>query len=185
MTGGKKIAAPQQRSPADFHIIVRSEEEGIKFTSPVNQEDAWEQELQRALGTSSEAAMATFVFQLSDLCRTTFDHQHGHLVPNELELNSILAFIRGVNPANEMEAALAAEMVAIHLMQMRVSKAALRDCYQVDPPSTLLASKLAKTFAAQCEALSKLQSRGVEARQIIRVEKHVHQHQHVHLDGEA
>jgi hypothetical protein len=168
--------------PINPGVKVEANQEGVTFSAPDPSASSWEVRLADALGTRSSAAMETFMTQLSDLCSSTFDDSAGCLVPNERELNAVLAIVSGVRPDNEIQAALAAEMCAIHLMQMRVSRFALR-ADSVDSRSALLAGRLAPTFAVQAETLKKLQSKNAEHRQTFLVEKHVHQHQHLHLQG--
>jgi hypothetical protein len=95
----------------------------------------------------------------------------------------ILNVVAGIKPKNEMEAALAAQMVAVHLMQMRLSARALSSGYVVAEDAAI-AGKLARTFVMQIDALSKLKGKRSSKQTItVRQEKHVHHHQHVHIEG--
>jgi hypothetical protein len=80
-----------------------------------------------------------------------------------------------------MQAALAAQMVAVHLMAMKVAEGCLKTTLCADHRLLSAASKLARTFAIQTEALAKLQGRRT-SRQKITVSYEHHQHQHVHMD---
>ena len=77
-----------------------------------------------------------------------------------------------------MEAALAAQMVAIHLLTMKVTARALK--YDYDTRTAAVAGKLARTFTLQLEALQSLRGRKRTAHQSIRVRKETHQHVHYH-----
>jgi hypothetical protein len=93
----------------------------------------------------------------------------------------ILKMISGIKPKNEMQAALAAQMVAVHLMIMSVTERCLRVYKCADPHLGNAANKLARTFAMQTEALAKLQGRETSRQKItVRFEKHEHQHVHMH-----
>ena len=78
----------------------------------------------------------------------------------------------------ETEAALAAQLVAIHLLQMKVAARAIR--FEYDTKTVAVAGKLARTFVMQLEALQRLRGRQKTSRQSIRVKKKLHQHFHYH-----
>ncbi len=102
-------------------------------------------------------------------------------MPDECEINMILNMVGGIKPKNEMEAALAAQMVAVHMMTMSVAERCLRVYKCADPHLAAVASKLARTFAIQTEALSKLRGRKI-SRQKITVSYEKHEHKHIHID---
>jgi hypothetical protein len=88
------------------------------------------------------------------------------------DINAALAFIAAIDPQNEMEAALAMQMFATHdlsMEMMRSAKHAGLVC-QIESYGNL-ATKMARTFTGQIEALAKLR-RGGE--QIVR---------HIHVDN--
>ena len=87
-------------------------------------------------------------------------------------------------PPYEMEAALAAQMVAIHLLTMKVTARAIK--YDYDTRTAATAGKLARTFTLQMETLQKLRGRKRTARQSITVRKELHQHVHYYRgEGES
>ena len=100
--------------------------------------------------------------------------------PDEAELNMILNLVVGIKPKNEMQAALAAQMVAVHLMTMKLAEHSLMHSQAIAPQMAAVAGKLARTFALQTETLAKLQGR-VTTRQKITVRYENHEHQHVHM----
>jgi len=149
---------------------------------------AWEAMVCDALGTRSDSTAKTFLFHLAGLCSQNWqpsEESGGEWCPDERELNMILNFVAGIKPKNEMEAALAAQMVAVHLMQMRLSSRALAGGH-IHAANAAMAGKLARTFVMQIEALSRLKGKRSTSKQTITVrqEKHVHNHQHVHIEGE-
>ena len=92
------------------------------------------------------------------------------------EVNASLAFLAGVEPGNEVEAALGVQMYAVH--QLAVEMASL--CRHSNDRVALLeygnmATKMMRTFAMQVEALAKSR-RGGE--QVVR-------HVHVYEGGQA
>jgi hypothetical protein len=96
----------------------------------------------------------------------------------ESKLNFALACVRAVKPRDELEAMLAAQMVAVHLTTMRAGAQSLKVKYiqQQDSASTML-NKGARTFAVHMEALKKHRSNG---EQIVKV-----QHVNVGNGGQA
>jgi hypothetical protein len=160
-------------------------EHGYRLASPHSNTEAWQAMVCDALGTRSEATALTFLYQLTKLCEQTWhpndEKGGGEWVPDECELNMILNMVSGIKPKNEMQAALAAQMVAVHLMTMKVAERCLTSYQCSDPNMVAVASKLARTFAIQTEVLAKLQGRRTSRQKItVSYEKHEHQHVHVH-----
>ncbi|MDQ2861747.1 MAG: hypothetical protein M3T55_13720 [Pseudomonadota bacterium] len=139
--------------------------------------EAWEIQLYDAFGTRSPKVIGLFLDQLSHLCRQ--DAPNGPWRPNEAELNAMIGVVNGVRPRNEIEAALAAQMVAVHLLTMRCAFHALRNEEWLDPIKAGLAGKLARTFAQQCDTLARI--KGKVGRQTIKVRYERHDHKHVHV----
>ena len=73
----------------------------------------------------------------------------------------MLAVVAGINPRDETEALLAAQMAAIHNATMVAARRLnhIETIPQQDSASTML-NKLARTFASQVEALKKYRSAG-------------------------
>jgi len=84
----------------------------------------------------------------------------GQTGPAEV-MGAALAFLNGVAPADEVEAALGAQMFAVHSAAMDVIR---RASVQKDLDAIRVlygeANKLSRTFTAQVEALAKLRSGG-------------------------
>ncbi|MEO8926404.1 MAG: hypothetical protein ABI306_04500 [Caulobacteraceae bacterium] len=139
--------------------------------------EAWEIQLYDAFGTRSAKVIGLFLDQLSHLCRE--DAPNGPWRPNEAELNAMIGMVNGVRPRNEIEAALAAQMVAVHLLTMRSAHHALRHEDWLDPIKAAVVAKLARTFAQQCDTLNRLKGR--VGKQTIRVRYERHDHKHVHV----
>lgn len=162
---------------------------GYRLAAPHSDHSSWEAMICDALGTRSISTAKTFVHSLTQLCSQNFipsgiDGEYGEWVPDEFELNMVLNVATSIKPRNEMEAALAAQMTAVHLMTMKVAAQAL-ECHGLNERALALSSKLARTFSLQWEALMRFRGKRRTTRQNIVVthEKHIHNHQHVHLTG--
>lgn len=179
----EKARRQLEKMPASPGVMVEVRDGANVFTSPHDDLAAWEVQLGSAFGTRSISTIRTFTRQLADLCEQTFDNEAGAWKPNERELNAALNIVNGIRPKNEVEAALAAQMVAVHFLTMKVAEAALRSPWDARTASS--AGKLARTFAMQSDALLRLKGKRRFSSQKIKVshEKHVHHHQHVHLAG--
>lgn len=171
--------------------IEKLDPQAYVLTSPHSDYDAWQAMICDALGTRSDATARTFLYQLSELCAQVWlanedGSASGEWCPSETELNLIVNMVAGIKPRNELQAALAAQMVAVHLMTMKASAHALRHGL-LDERTAAIAGKLARTFVMQTDALSRMKGRKSSSRQSIAVthEKHIHHHQHVHVDGGA
>ena len=111
---------------------------------------AWLTRLARAI-MSSPAGLLT---QITDVSRSG-------KIATQQELNFMLSVVRGINPRDETEALLAAQMAAIHNATMVAARRLnhVETIPQQDSASTML-NKLARTFATQVEALKKYRSAG-------------------------
>lgn len=178
---GEKAIERHERRPATPEIKVAKNEGGWTFESPYLQadEDGWVALLFESFATRSNATFQTFTSQLAQLCSTDWHGEGTGWLPNENELRAAIQIVRSTKPRNEAEACLAAQMVAVHLMQMKLSAQALRSGY-LEPRSCAIAGKLARTYATQLETMAKLRGKG--SRQRITVRKYSqHEHKHIHL----
>ncbi len=182
--------ARHERRHANPGVAIEIEkvtELGYRLASPHRDTEAWQAMICDALGTRSEATALTFLHHLVQLCDQNWHPDDkdggGEWVPDECQLNMILNLVSGIKPKNEMQAALAAQMVSVHLMMMKVSERCLRTYSCADPHLLSAASKLARTFAIQSETLAKLQGRKT-SRQKITVSYERHEHVHVHRGEE-
>lgn len=150
------------------------------ITAPHSDMGLWVLQLADAFGTRSQAVINLFLRHLQELCgKNIWDEAAQQRRMDETELSAILALINAFRPRNEPEAMLAAQMVATHLLTMRVGARALR--YDYDTRTAASFAKLAKAFAAQTEAMQGLKGRKRTARQSIKVSRESHHHQHIHV----
>ena len=164
---------------------------GHRFDAPGGPRAEWEKRICRAFGTRNLSIAIAFLDQLTTLCTISYDRKQERWKPSEIELNFAISLIDSIRPRDQMEAALVAQMVAVHLMQMRVSSRVLGeqdvDARDANAREASVAGKLARTFAIQMDTLMRKRGRGT-ARQSIKVKKELHQHVHYHDhrgDGET
>lgn len=149
------------------------------WTAPHSDPDLWTLQLAEAFGTRSLSVISTFMRQLEALCRPTdWDDKARQWRLDEHEFSALLGIVSAAKPRNELEAAQVAQMVAVHLMAMKLAARALK--YDGDIPTAAVAGKLARTFTLQMEALQSGRRRKPAARQTITVRKETHQHVHYH-----
>jgi hypothetical protein len=142
----------------------------VKIGPHHSDNDGWLARLDDAFGTRGRQfslLQLDHVLKLSHASNGQYD---------DTRANAILAAVDGLQPANEVEAMLAVQMAVTHELAMQ----ALRRAQRVDQipqydSAAGMAVRLMRTFAAQAEALAKLQ-RGGE--QVVRVV-------HVHPGGQA
>ena len=83
---------------------------------------------------------------LSQLANVSGQGQH----IEEHELNFMLSVIKGIDPRDQLEAMLAAQMAAVHVTTMTFARVA--------PANIIAFNKLTRTFAMQIEALKRYRS---------------------------
>lgn len=156
-----------------------------EWTAPHDDAGLWMLQLADAFGTRSSAVINTFLGQLEALCGNShYDDEARQWRLDENQFSAALALVNSVKPRNEMEAALAAQMVAVHLLTMKVAARAIQ--YDYDTRTAAAAGKLARTFTLQMEALRSMRGRKRTTRQSITVRKELHQHVHYHRgEGES
>lgn len=149
------------------------------WTSPHNDLALWTLQLADAFGTRSQAVLSLFMSQLESLCgRGVWDDDANQWRMQESELSAILALVNAFRPRNEPEAMLAAQMVATHLLTMKVGARALR--YDYDTRTASAYAKLAKAYAMQTDAMQGMKGKRRTTRQTITVKKELHQSVHYH-----
>ena len=81
--------------------------------------------------------------------------------PDEAGVNFMLSVVKGVEPKDQVEAMLASQMAAVHMATMTFARrlAHVDNIPQQDSAERAF-NKLARTFAAQMEALKRYRSRG-------------------------
>lgn len=178
----EKAKARMDKRPASPGVMMepRGDLGDFRAVAPHDNHEVWSLQIHDAFGTRSPSTVAVFMEQLRALCGQNWNDQTKAWHPSEVELNAALNFINSIQPRNEAEAALAAQMLAVHFMTMRVSASALNTG---DARTASVAAKLARTYAAQMDTLQQVRGKRRSTRQHITVkhEKHIHSHQHQHI----
>ncbi len=151
---------------------------GHHITSPHSDLELWELQIADAFGTRSTSIIRTFLDHLRRLVPQVWDEGAQRTKPHETELNAALAMVSDFRPCNVTEAALAAQMVAVHWLTMKVAAHAIK--YEHDTRTAVAAGKLARTFTLQIETLQSMRGKKRTAHQSITVRKDLHQHVHYH-----
>jgi hypothetical protein len=127
--------------------------------------------LMGATGTTSASFLDGLLRQLANAA------SQGQQV-SEDDLNFMLSVVKGTEPEDEVESMLAAQMAAVHMATMSFARRLthVETLAQQDSAERAF-NKLARTFAAQVEALKKYRTGG---EQKVTVE-----HVHVHQGGQA
>lgn len=184
----------QDVNPHDVEgpAVVLTPENGASYRFDAVRGDraTWEKQICQAFGARRLSAAVAFLDQLIALCTVSYDKAQARWKPSELELNFAVGLIDSIRPRNQMEAALAAQMVAVHFMQMRVSSRVLgeqdADARDANAREASVAGKLARTFAMQMDTLMRMRGKRSTRQTInVRHEKHIHTHQHIVASGSA
>jgi hypothetical protein len=150
-------------------------ERGTRKLGPTHSDVVgWSHVMLDACGTNSADFLASLIDQVEAATRPLGSQEFAQ----GTHLNAALAAIDAMEPANEMEAMLLAQMAAAHALAMDMLAQA-RQTRRADHTATYgsLAMKLMRTYATQVETFAKLRRRG---EQTVRVE-----HVHVHAGGQA
>ena len=97
---------------------------------------------------------------------------------DESGLNFMLSVVKGIEPKDQVETMLAAQMAAVHMATMTSARLLnhVENIAQLDSNERAF-NKLARTFAAQVEALKRYRTGGEQ--------KMIVEHVHVHQGGQA
>ena len=159
----------EAKAVPSFRVSERDGEQSIAVNHPAR--EIGECELMEALGTASTTFAKGLSLQLANLTQ-------GDAGTVERNLNFALASITGLQPRDEAEAMLAAQMVAVHEATMSAARRlrTAETLNQFEAQERAL-NRLARTYAAQMDALKKYRTKG---EQKVTVE-----HVHVHEGGQA
>jgi hypothetical protein len=116
--------------------------------------------LMEALGTSDQDFLHGLLLQLRDA------GAKGGKV-DESALKFMLSVVKGIEPQDQLEAMLAAQMAAVHMATMRFAHSLANVAYIAQQDSAERAfNKLARTFVAQVEALKRYRSGGEQTARV-------------------
>ena len=107
-----------------------------------------------ALGTTDSDFLYGLLYQLSDA-----GSKNGEV--REVAVNFMLSVVKGVEPKDQVEAMLAAQMAAVHMQAMTFARKLTNAKYLPQQDSAERAfNKLARTFTTQVEALKRYRTGG-------------------------
>lgn len=170
-----RAAAEHSARPVRVSVKFEHQGDGSLILGATHREtEAHQTRLENALGTTSPSFMATCLAQLDIIVRGHGEEPGG----NERAFNAALAMIEAIGPQDELEAALAVQMVGCHVAALdmlgRATQTASTDRLALFGN---MATKMQRTFTAQIEALGRMRGKG---QQTVRVE-----HVNVHPGGQA
>jgi len=167
----QKAAARQSDRTQPIKATMETPETGRPVIGcPHNDVDGFMIHLRETFGSGSN----DFAWRQLGLVRTSGN------ATDEEDLNAALAFIGGIQPNDEIEAALAVQMLGTHEASVRLLATAMKAGH-IDSIERYvnMATKMQRTFTAQVEAMKRYRSSGV---QTIRVQ---HQNVTVQDGGQA
>ena len=170
--GVEAMLARKKELPVAPHVKVSLEEGGVLVLAYEHKDlKTAEALLMGATGTVYESFFDGLLRQLGNA--TARDGQ-----VSEGDLNFMLAVIKGIEPQDQVESMLAAQMAAVHMATMTFARrlSHVENIAQQDSAERAF-NKLARTFTAQVEALKRYRTGG-EQRVVV-------EHVHVHQGGQA
>jgi hypothetical protein len=146
-------AADQAKAAAAPRIKLQSHGFSIDHPDP----ELGEQLMANALGVTDRDAMHGILRQL---VKASVSGEK----PDEVNLAFMISMVKSIKPRDSVEAMLVAQMVSVHVMAMRCAHhlANADDLAQHDSAARAL-GRLARTFPAQIEALTRYRSQGEPA----------------------
>jgi hypothetical protein len=154
----------QSRDGTPVGLKVAHSKDGVQLLLDHPDQSAGLAQLTAALGLSDPALSTRIVHDLASLAANGKEL-------SGVELNRMLAMVRGIGPTDALEALLAVQMAAVHDASMRAAQR-LREAQTIDQQDSAsnMANKLMRTFTMQVEALKRHRSAG-EQNVLV---KHVH-----------
>jgi hypothetical protein len=160
-----------QRVPAPRVKLKMSEAMQYNITPDHPEEVAWNCSMRRAFGTTNSDFANMQMGLLANAISSGGEVK-------EDEVNSALAAMHGIQPRDEIESMLAAQMIAVHRGSMTMSRRLLSaDNIEQQNSAVNALTKLNRTFTAQMEALNRNRGKGQQKMTV--------EHVHVHDGGQA
>jgi hypothetical protein len=146
-----KLAEHRAKSP---EITLKSKDGVTQMTVKHPDEATGQAALLTALGCNEPGFLDPFIGQLVNATATRDK-------PDDAAANFALSVVKGIEPRDQIETMLAAQMAAVHLAMMTFTRrlAHVENIPQQDSASNAL-NKLARTFATQVEALKRYRTGG-------------------------
>jgi hypothetical protein len=157
---------PREREAMETHFARRNEQKPAPRLKVTDVKGQWQVDVDH-----SDRAIGCLLL-MDSLGTTDFDFVDGIIkqlvnagskgkAADERELNFMLSVVKGIEPRDQVEAMLAAQMAAVHNAMMTFARrlAHVDNIPQQDSVERAF-NKLARTFAAQVSALKDYRSRG-------------------------
>ncbi len=133
------------------------------------------------LGTRQAAVVDMFIGQLQQLVPDRWDEKKGCWRGNQEDTRAMFGMIQSMKPKTVAQAALAAQLVALHFNTMKLA-AGISSYSMGDARTAATIARCTKAYAEGMLALQKLQGKARKSKQTITVETHHHHHQHIHYE---
>lgn len=160
-----------QRVPAPKVNVKMREGMECEISPDHPEANAWIYGLQRAFGTREMNFAETQMGLLANAITASGEVKEG-------EVNSALAAMHGIQPRDEIESMLAAQMIAVHRASMTMARRLLSaDTIDRQTSAVNALTKLNRTFTTQMEALNRNRGKGQQKMTV--------EHVHVHEGGQA
>lgn len=158
-------ASETSRTKAEVPDVSLEKNDEGQFQLQIGEDNSLEdaRRLKHALGLSQKGMLGGFLSQIINSTASDVGR------PDEQSYRYAMGFVVSLNPENEVEAALGAQMAATHVASMVASRKYL----QATTPESRDAAeramnKFMRTFTTQMEALKRYRSK---AQQVVRVER--------------
>jgi hypothetical protein len=144
-------------------------------------QDRWWAMFFAMFGTRQQAVVDMFLRQIVALVPDTWDAERNVWVADVGKTRAMLGLIQSMKPKTVAEAALAAQLVALHLNNMKLAEG-LSSYRSGDARTAATMARVTRAYADGLLTLQKLQGKARKSKQTIRVETHHHHHQHIHYE---
>src|SRR5688500_389729 len=127
--GAKAIAKHRTRPIAPL-VTVEGDEHAAHVASPYAPRDTddWLALLYQASGTRPMSVMRHFIATLGALVKRHWDEKAHKWTPSEEELQTVIAMVNSMKPADEAQAAYSAMLAALYLSSIRMAKHTTGHC---------------------------------------------------------
>ncbi|MHC4457706.1 MAG: hypothetical protein ACYS0I_11600 [Planctomycetota bacterium] len=132
-----------------------------------------------ALGTPDSDLQSHLLEQIIQTFSGTVSKDSHNKEASVIALNRTMAILSGIQPQDELEAMLAAQMIGVHNMAMETLKRAIlgEQTFEGKQVNVNQATKMLRTYIAQMEAIKKYRTGGQQ--------KMIVEHVHVNEGGQA
>lgn len=135
-----------------------------------------------AIGTRQQAVVTMFIRQMEGLVDNRYRNDWGQWVADEEQMIAGFAFLQSLKPRTIAEAALAAQLYALHLSTMKLGRG-LSHQANGDARTAATLARSIRAYGDGLLTMRKLKGKDKRSVQIIKVQTHRHDHQHIHLEG--